>query len=131
MMGTDDNGNEMRLSLPEMAGGDASGMRPMQLMILSLGGCAAVDVLTILKKQRQQVTDLMIDIDASRYPPPPPTVWEEAHLVFTVFGKVAQKKAEKAVDMSLNKYCSAAETLRLAGATLTWEVRVVAMEQEY
>ncbi|MBK8923560.1 MAG: OsmC family protein [Saprospirales bacterium] len=57
MLGADEAGNEIRLSLPETAGG-GGGLRPMQLMIMSLGGCAAVDVLVILKKQRQSVTGL-------------------------------------------------------------------------
>ncbi|MBK6932155.1 MAG: OsmC family protein [Saprospirales bacterium] len=123
MLGADEAGNEIRLSLPETAGG-GGGLRPMQLMIMSLGGCAAVDVLVILKKQRQSVTGLRIDIEAERFHQPLPAPWEKAHLVFTLSGKVDLSKAEKAVAMSLEKYCSAAETLRLAGATLSWETRV-------
>lgn len=124
MLGQDETGNEMRLSLPEIAGGDASGFRPMQLMILSLGGCAAVDVISILKKQRQQIDDLRIDIEADRFHQPLPAPWQKAHLIFTIYGKVDQQKAEKAVEMSIQKYCSAAETLRLAGATISWEVKI-------
>lgn len=124
MLGQDEAGNEIRLSLPESAGGDASGFRAMQLMIVSLGACASVDVLTILKKQRQQVDDLRIEIDAERYHQPLPAPWQKAHLVFTFYGKVDPQKAEKAVEMSIQKYCSASETLRLAGATITWEVRM-------
>ncbi len=124
MLGQDEAGNEMRISLPEIAGGDATGFRAMQLMILSLGGCAAVDVITILKKQRQQIDDLRIDIEAERFHQPLPAPWQKAHLVFTIFGRVDQQKAEKAVEMSIQKYCSASETLRLAGAAITWEVRV-------
>lgn len=123
MLGQDEAGNEIRLSLPESAGGDASGFRAMQLMIVSLGACASVDVLTILKKQRQQVDDLRIEIDAERYHQPLPAPWQKAHLVFTFYGKVDPQKAEKAVEMSIQKYCSASETLRLAGATITWEVK--------
>lgn len=126
MLGQDEAGNEMRIYLPEIAGGDATGFRAMQLMIMSLGGCAAVDVLTILKKQRQQINDLRIDIEAERFHQPLPAPWQKAHLVFTVYGKVDQQKAEKAVDMSIQKYCSASETLRLAGAIISWEVRVSA-----
>ena len=125
MLAADEAGNEIRLSLPEIAGGSATGLRPMQLLIISLGGCAAVDVLSILKKQRQQVDDLRIDIDAERFHQPLPAPWEKAHLRFTLVGKVDLKKAEKAVEMSIQKYCSASETLRLAGATITWEVAVV------
>lgn len=124
MLGADEAGNEIRMSLPEIAGGSATGLRPMQLMIMSLGGCAAVDILSILKKQRQQVDDLRIDIEADRFHQPLPAPWEKTHLVITLSGRVDQKKAEKAAEMSIQKYCSAAETLRLAGATITWEVRV-------
>lgn len=124
MLGTDEAGNEIRLALPETAGGTGAGMRPMQLLIMSLGGCAAVDVLVILKKQRQTITGLRIDIEAARFQQPLPAPWEKAHLVFTLSGKVDLAKAEKAVAMSLEKYCSAAETLRRAGATLSWETRV-------
>lgn len=124
MLGADEAGNEIRISLPEIAGGSATGLRAMHLMIMSLGGCAAVDILSILKKQRQQVDDLHIDIDAERYHQPLPAPWEKVHLVITLRGRVDQKKAEKASEMSLQKYCSASETLRLAGATITWEVRV-------
>lgn len=124
MLGSDDAGNELRLSLPETAGGNATGFGPMKLMIMSLGGCAAVDVLTILKKQRQPITGLRIDIDAERFQQPLPAPWEKAHLLFTVFGAVSQEKAEKAAAMSLEKYCSASETLRLAGATISWSVHI-------
>ena len=125
MLGADETGNEIRMSLPEIAGGSATGLRPMQLMIMSLGGCAAVDILSILKKQRQQVDDLRIDIEADRFHQPLPAPWEKVHLVITLSGQVDLKKAEKAAEMSIQKYCSAAETLRLAGATITWEVRIV------
>lgn len=121
MIGADEAGNEIKLALPELAGGDTSGIRPMQLMIFSLGGCAAVDVLTILKKQRQNVTDLHITIEADRFHRPMPNPWEKAHLVFTFSGRVDRQKAEKAIAMSLDKYCSASETLRLAGANITWQ----------
>ncbi|MCC6463459.1 MAG: OsmC family protein [Saprospiraceae bacterium] len=124
MLGTDDAGNELRLSLPETAGGNATGFGPMKLMIMSLGGCAAVDVLSILKKQRQPITGLRIDIEAERFQQPLPAPWATAHLVFTVFGAVNLEKAEKAATMSLEKYCSASETLRLAGATISWSVLV-------
>ncbi len=128
MIGSNDAGDELRIALPEIAGGsDAGGLRAMQLMIFSLGACSAVDVLSILKKQRQQVRDLHIEIEAHRFKKPLPNPWEKAHLVFTVFGQVDQQKAEKAVSMSIDKYCSASETLRLAGATITWEARVVEM----
>ncbi|MBK8923553.1 MAG: OsmC family protein [Saprospirales bacterium] len=107
--------------MPETAGG--GGLRPMQLMIKSLGGCAAVDVIVILKKQRQSVTGLRIDIEAERFHQPLPAPGKKRTWLY-LSGKVDLSKAEKAVAMSLEKYCSAAETLRLAGATPHWETRV-------
>ena len=123
---TDEKGNEVTLYLPEIAGGGATGIRPMQMLIMGLGGCTAVDVLTILKKQRQQVTDFSIDIEAEREPGKEPSLWQTAHLVFAFSGKVDRAKAEHAVKLSMQKYCSVTETLRRAGTAITWEVRIEA-----
>ncbi len=121
---TDEKGNEVTIYLPEIAGGAATGIRPMQLLIMGMGGCAASDILMILKKQRQQVAGFNIDIDAEREPGKEPSLWEKAHLVFRFSGKVDKSKAEYAVRLSMEKYCSATETLRRSGTELSWEVRV-------
>lgn len=122
---TDPAGNQVQMYLPEIAGGAATGVRPMQMLIMGLGGCASVDILTILKKQRRRVDDFTVDIEAERAPDKEPSLWEKVHLVFIVTGDVSQEKAEKAVEMSMLKYCSVSETLRRAGGALTWETRVV------
>lgn len=122
---TDAAGNQVQMYLPETAGGAATGVRPMQMLIMGLGGCAAVDILTILKKQRRRVDDFTVDIEAERAPDKEPSLWDTVHLVFTVTGDVSLEKAEKAVEMSMLKYCSVSETLRRAGGALTWETRVV------
>lgn len=96
----------------------------MQLLIMGMGGCAASDILMILKKQRQQVAGFNIDIEAEREPGKEPSLWEKAHLVFRFSGKVDKSKAEYAVRLSMEKYCSATETLRRSGTELSWEVRV-------
>lgn len=121
---TDEAGNEVRMYLPESAGGAATGVRPMQMLLMGMAGCASVDVLVILKKQRQEVRDFRIDIEAEREPGKEPSLWQKSHLVFTFAGKVDPAKAEKAVEMSMTKYCSVSETLRRAGTDLSWEVRV-------
>jgi putative redox protein len=122
---TDASGNQVALYLPEIAGGSGTGIRPMQMLIMGLGGCSAVDILLILKKQRQEVTAFRIDLDADREPDKEPSLWQTAHLIFQLEGKVTLEKAEKAVELSMNKYCSVSETLRRAGAVITWEVRVL------
>jgi putative redox protein len=121
---TDEYGNPITMYLPADAGGAGTGIRPMQMLILGLAGCSAVDVLMILKKQRQQVTDFTIEIEAFREPDKEPSLWQNAHLIFKITGTVDPVKAQKAVELSMHKYCSVAETLRLAGANLTWEIIV-------
>ncbi len=122
----DEAGTEVSIYLPESAGGAGTGIRPMQMLIMGLAGCSAIDVLMILKKQRQEVRDFRIDIDAEREPNKEPSLWQEAQLVFRVFGAVDVEKAEKAVALSMEKYCSVAATLGAAGANLTWRVEVEA-----
>jgi putative redox protein len=122
---TDEQDNAVSLYVPEIAGGAATGVRPMQMLIMGLGGCAAVDILLILKKQRQEVTDFKIEIAAEREPDKEPSLWQKAHMVFSFAGKVEEGKARKAVALSMEKYCSVAETLRLAGADLTWEISMI------
>lgn len=119
---TDEQNNAVDLYVPEIAGGAGTGVRPMQMLIMGLGGCAAVDILLILKKQRQEITDFKVEIEAERKPDTEPSLWQKAHLVFSFAGKVEEGKARKAVALSMDKYCSVAETLRLAGADLTWEI---------
>ena len=130
MTGVDESGNEIRIALPEIAGGNATGFRPMQLLILGFGGCTAADVLSILKKQRQEVEGLSLDIQAERLQQPLPNPWGKIHIVYTIKGRVERQKAENAVSRSLEKYCSASETLRLAGATITSEVVLDDEEEE-
>jgi putative redox protein len=121
---TDESGNEVKMYISESAGGAGTGIRPMQMLIMGLAGCSAIDVLLILKKQRQEVTGFSMALEAFREPDKEPSLWQTAHLVFNITGSVDPDKAEKAVELSMLKYCSVAETLRVAGATLTWEVSV-------
>ena len=119
---SDEKGNEVTMYLPENAGGAATGVRPMQMLMMGLAGCSAVDILVILKKQRQRVDDFFIDIDAEREPGKEPSLWQKVHLVFSLAGQVERSKAEKAVELSMLKYCSVTETLRRAGAEISWEI---------
>lgn len=122
---TDEQNNAVNLYLPETAGGASTGIRPMQMLIMGLAGCAAVDILLILKKQRQEVTAFSVDIEADREQDKEPALWTNAHLVYSFSGQVDPAKAQKAIELSMEKYCSVAETLRRAGAELTWEMRIV------
>lgn len=118
----DASGNAVDMYLPEIAGGSAAGIRPMQLLIMGVAGCTAVDVLLILKKQRQELTHFRMDVEAEREKEAEIALWKKIHLRYFFSGKVREDKAQQAVELSIQKYCSASETLRLAGAEITWEV---------
>jgi putative redox protein len=114
----------MKIDIPADQGGHGDGLRPMQTVLAALCGCSAVDVVSILKKQRQPLADLVIKVDGERQKGVEPALWEKVHLMFQITGDVDPGKASRAVQLSIEKYCSVAETLRRAGATLTWEVMV-------
>jgi putative redox protein len=121
---TDAKGHTMKIDIPADQGGHGDGLRPMQTVLAALCGCSAVDVISILKKQRQPLADLVIKVDGERQKGVEPSLWEKVHLLFQITGDVEPGKASRAVQLSIEKYCSVAETLRRAGATLTWEVMV-------
>lgn len=118
----DRDGHIMRMDIPVNQGGNGSGFRPMQTMLAALCGCSSVDVISILKKQRQELTDLKIEVDGEREEGKEPSLWKEISVKFKLTGAMEAAKAKRAVDLSIEKYCSVAETLRKAGATIQYEV---------
>lgn len=100
------------------------GPSPMEMLLLGLGGCTTYDVVSILKKMRQPVEDVEVDITSERAEDPP-RVFTKIHAVFTVKGSgVSPEKAEEAVKLSADKYCSASIMLGKT-AEISHEVRVV------
>jgi len=122
--GTDAKGHTVRMDTSEETGGENFGIRPMQMLLMGIGGCSAIDIVMILKKQRQEVKDFSIKISGDREKGKEPSLWEEVKVIFTLSGNIDKEKAERACDLSMNKYCSVAETLRRGGTKLSWEVVV-------
>ena len=120
---TDAKGNVVALDANESAQNTNLGARPMQLLLMALGGCSGVDVLSILRKQKQDVEKLTINISGERENTVP-SPWKKVHVVFSFEGRLDDQKCLRACSLSIEKYCSVAETLRLAGAVITWEVLV-------
>ena len=119
---TDADGHTMRIDIPVAQGGNGSGFRPMQMLLSALCGCSAVDVISILKKQRQPLENLTIEVDGQREEGKEPSLWKNITIVFSITGEVEPFKAYRAVDLSMEKYCSVAETLRIAGADIQFNV---------
>ena len=108
---------------PEVGGRDL-GARPMEMLLLGLGGCSSIDVLMILQKARQDVTDCTVEIEAQRADKEP-KVFTKIHLHFVVEGRnLSDKRVERAIKLSAEKYCSASLMLeKSAEITHDYEVR--------
>lgn len=105
--GSSESGHEVVLDGPEELGGKGLGMRPMEMMLIGMGGCTSFDVVTILKRSRQQITGCIAEIEATRADKIP-KVFTSIHIHFLIKGIGLQEKAvERAVELSANKYCSA------------------------
>ncbi|VAW94853.1 Protein YhfA [hydrothermal vent metagenome] len=106
-MGETDSGHAVIMDGPPDHGGRNLGPRPMEMLLLGLGGCTTFDVLMILKKSRQAVDDCVVEISAERADDEP-KVFTKIHIHFIVSGKgLKEKQVERAVDLSAEKYCSA------------------------
>lgn len=120
----DANGHTVNMDTTVETGGLDFGIRPMQMLLMGLGGCSAIDIVMILKKQRQEVNDFSIKIEGEREPGKEPSLWQDVQIVFSISGNVEKEKAERACELSMNKYCSVAETLKRSGTNISWKVLV-------
>lgn len=94
------------------AGGQNLGPRPMELLLMGLGGCTSFDVVLILKKARQDITDCVVEIEAQRASSDP-KVFTDIHLHFIITGhNIKTQQVERAIDLSAEKYCSASIMLK-------------------
>ena len=119
-----ETGNIAHMDAGENIGGHNKGVRPMQMMIMGLGGCSAIDIVLILKKQKQIIDDFQISIDGEREEGKEPSLWSKIQIHFKFKGQIDLAKAERAVQLSMDKYCSVSKTLELAGAKITYKVSV-------
>jgi len=120
----DAQGHIVRIDTSPDSGGTNFGVRPMQMLLMGLGGCSGIDIVSILKKQRQTIDSFSIKIEGEREPGKEPSLWKDVTIVFELGGNIDPDKARRACELSMDKYCSVAETLRRAGGDLKWELRV-------
>ena len=120
----DANGHVVKIDSSPETGGTNFGVRPMQMLLMGLGGCSGIDIIAILKKQRQTVDSFSIKIEGEREKGKEPSLWEDIKVVFELKGNIDPDKAYRACELSMEKYCSVAFTLRGAGSKIKWEVKV-------
>ena len=119
---SDENGILTKMDTKPEMGGEGYGARPMQLLLNALAGCTSIDILQILKKRKQQVSDYKVTVNGERDADKEPALWKEIFITFIIDGDVDRVSAKKAIDLSLDKYCSVAATLRSSGATIKYEL---------
>jgi putative redox protein len=122
---TADSGHPVAIDGSPDGGGENRGSRPMELVLMGLGGCASYDVVSILAKSRQRVTHCVTHITASRVDEIP-QVFDKIHMKFVVTGHdLDEKKVARAVSLSADKYCSASRMLEAGGVEITHSCEIV------
>jgi len=123
-VGESESGHALVMDGAPEGGGRNLGMRPMELLLIGMGGCTQYDVVTILKKARQPVTDCVAEISAERAETVP-KVFTKIHVHFIVTGRgLAEAQVERAIKLSAEKYCSASLMLgKVAEVTHDFEIR--------
>lgn len=125
-IGQSGSGHSVVIDGPPSAGGENAGIRPMELMLLGLGACTSADVMSILKKSRQDVTACRVELDAERAEEIP-QVFTRIHVHFVVTGRgLNSGRVERAVNLSAEKYCSASIMLAKT-ANIIHDFEIVAL----
>jgi len=118
-------GHALVLDGAPAGGGRNMGMRPMELMVLSVGSCSSYDVVTILKKARQEITSCEAEVTAERVDATP-AIFESIHLHFKLAGRnLSEKQVARAIELSAEKYCSASIMMKNAGVKVTHDFEII------
>jgi putative redox protein len=125
LMAEADSGHGVVIDGAPEIGGHNLGVRPMEMILMGLGGCSAMDVLTILKKQRQKVTDCVIEIEGERRDKLP-KIFMEIKIHYIIRGDdLKETYVKRAVDLSVEKYCSVSAMLDKT-AKITHDYEIIA-----
>lgn len=123
--GKSETGHQVKMDGPPDLGGENNGCRPMELLLLGLGGCTSFDVISILKKSRQDVTDCRAEISAERADTVP-SVFTKIHIHFLISGnQLKDAQVERAIRLSAEKYCSASLMLEKGGVEISHDYEIV------
>jgi putative redox protein len=102
-------------------GGDDLGASPMELLLMGIAGCSSIDIITILKKQRQEITSFKSEVEGIRLPIEDAKPFKEITVTFFLEGEIDADKAMRAAELSFDKYCSVSKTLEPT-ATINFKI---------
>lgn len=120
-----ETGHTIRMDGPADSGGQNRGPRPMEMLLMGMGGCASYDVVTILKKGRQDISGCVAELTAERADAVP-AVFTKIKMTFVVTGKnLKEPMVKRAVELSAEKYCSASIMMEKAGVEVSHDYRII------
>ncbi len=123
LQAVNEDGNTLETDGAPEIGGGGKGMRPMQVVLAALGTCSSIDVILLLRKQKQDLKDIKVSIEAEREKDKTPSLFTDIHVHYQLIGAIDDKKAERAVSLSMEKMCSVAKILEKT-AKITWSYEV-------
>ncbi|MEM9921281.1 MAG: OsmC family protein [Bacteroidota bacterium] len=121
--GTNAQGNKLQIDGSEKVGGEQKGVRPMELLLFGVAGCSSIDVVSILKKMKQDLQDIRVEVEGRREEGAIPAVFVGIHLHYFLYGALKQEKAVQAIELSLGKYCSVSKMLDKT-AEITYDLTI-------
>ena len=118
-----EDGLTVQMDAAVKIGGHNKGVRPTQLLLMSLAGCSGIDIINILKKQKQEIDDFQVEVEGEQENiQDAAKVFTDITLRFLLKGNIEPQKVKRAVELSMEKYCSVEKTLRLAGAKIVYQI---------
>ena len=108
---------------PEI-GGEGLGVRPMEMVLMALASCSSLDLVSILKKQKQDLQDISVSVEGERREELPP-VFTKINMSFTLKGDVDPAKAERAAELAVKKYCSVHDMLVAGGVEISYSIDII------
>jgi putative redox protein len=119
------NGHHLTMDLPESSGGEDAGPRPKPLMLAALAGCTGLDIVSLAKKMRQEVESFNLVVEGDTEDEHP-NAFISMHIIYELRGKnLDPEKIEKAIGLSMERYCGVSAVYRKAGIQISHEVRIL------
>lgn len=117
------SGFTVELDAKQEIGGEGKGFRPMEMLLIGLGGCSGIDMVNVLTKQKEPLNDVKIKINATRKDQEMPPIFDVINIHFDLYGALSIQKVERALDMTFEKYCSVSNILgRSAQINFTYTI---------
>ncbi|MDZ7694703.1 MAG: OsmC family protein [Balneolaceae bacterium] len=111
MEANNEEGGTIRMDGSREIGGLEGGISPMQLLLAGIGGCSTIDIVGILEKQKQPLKNISVEVDGDRRKAGTYSEFKSIHLKFQLKGDLDPKKVERAINLSIDKYCSVSKAL--------------------